>query len=180
LKFRGEILVVADVSRRGHTFHMDILLPAHVLVSLIGIASGVVILFGFFHSNRLDGWTALFMATTAATSASGFLFPIHGVTPGIVVGIISLVVLAIATIARYALHMAGAWRKIYVITAMIALYLNCFVLIAQLFRRVPFLTALAPTQSEPPFAVAQGVLLLAFVILTIMAASRFRTPIPAV
>jgi hypothetical protein len=159
---------------------MDILLPAHVLVSLVGIASGLVVVFGFFHANRLDGWTALFMATTAATSASGFLFPIHGITPGIVVGIISLVVLAIATVARYALHMAGAWRKIYVITAMSALYLNCFVLIAQLFRRVPFLTALAPTQSEPPFAVAQGVLLIAFVILTILAASRFRTPLQTI
>jgi hypothetical protein len=159
---------------------MDILLPAHVLVSLIGIASGFVVLFGFFHANKLDGWTALFLATTIATSASGFLFPFHGVTPGIVVGAISLVVLAITTIARYALHMAGAWRKVYVITAMIALYLNCFVLVAQLFRRVPFLTALAPTQSEPPFAVAQGALLLAFVILTIMAARRFRAPLPTV
>jgi hypothetical protein len=152
---------------------MDILLPAHVLVSLIGIATGFVVLFGFFHANKLDVWTAIFMATTAATSASGFLFPIHGITPGIVVGIISLVVLTVATIARYARHMAGAWRKTYVITAMIALHLNCFVLIAQLFRRVPFLTALAPTQSEPPFAVAQIALLLAFVILTIMAAKKF-------
>jgi hypothetical protein len=175
-----EFRVVAPMIRWAHTSLMDILLPAHVLVSLIGIASGFVVLFGFFHANRLDGWTAIFMVTTAATSASGFLFPIHGLTPGIVVGIISLVVLAIATIARYACHMAGAWRKIYVITAMIALYLNCFVLVAQLFRRVPFLTAMAPTESEPPFAVAQGVLLVAFVVLTIMAASRFRASVRAV
>jgi hypothetical protein len=123
-----------------------------VIVSLIGIASGFAVLFGLFRANGLDGWTALFMATTAATSASGFLFPI----------------------------MAGAWRKIYVINAMIALYLNCFVLIAQLFRRVPFLTARAPTQSEPPFAVAQGVLVLAFVILTIMAASGSAPPLHTV
>ena len=156
---------------------MDILLPAHVLVSLVGIAAGIVVLFGFFHASRLDGWTALFLVTTAATSASGFLFPIHGVTPGIVIGVISLVILAIAAMARYARHMAGAWRSVYVISAMIALYLNCFVLVVQLFRHVPFLTTLAPTQSEPPFAVAQGVLLVAFVVLTIMAASRFRAPL---
>lgn len=155
---------------------MDILLPAHVAVSLIGIASGLVVLLGFFRGSSFDGWTALFMVTTAATSASGFLFPIHGVTPGIVVGVVSLVILAISTIARYVRHMAGAWRKVYVITAMIALYLNCFVLIAQLFRRVPFLAVVAPTQSERPFAVAQGALLVVFVILTIMAASRFRAP----
>jgi hypothetical protein len=155
---------------------MTILLPFHVLVSLIGIASGFVVLFGLFQSKRLDGWTALFLTTTVATSATGFLFPFNGITPGIVLGIISLVVLAIAIPARYAFHMAGAWRKIYVITAMLALYLNCFVLVVQLFRRVGFLKALAPTQSEPPFAAAQIVLLLLFVVLTVMATTRFREP----
>jgi hypothetical protein len=153
---------------------MTILLPFHVLVSLIGIASGFVVLFGLFQSKRLDGWTALFLTTTVLTSATGFLFPFHAITPGIVLGIISLVVLAIAIPARYAFHMSGAWRKIYVITAMLALYLNCFVLVVQLFRRVAFLKELAPTQSEPPFAVAQIAVLLLFVVLTVMATAKFH------
>ena len=146
----------------------------HVVISLIGIASGLVVMFGLLVGRRLKGWTALFLISTVLTSVTGFFFPFHGVTPAIVVGIISLVLLAVAIVARYARHLAGAWRWIYVVTAMISLYLNVFVLIVQLFQKVPALKALAPTQSEPPFAVTQLVVLALFVLLTIIAAIRFR------
>lgn len=116
----------------------------------------------------------MFLISTALTSVTGFFFPFHGVTPAVIVGIISVVLLAIAIVARYARHLAGSWRWIYVVTAMIALYLNVFVLVVQLFQKVPALKAMAPTQSEPPFAVAQLVVLALFVLLTIVAAIRFR------
>jgi hypothetical protein len=146
----------------------------HVLISLIGIASGLVVMLGLLVGRKLNGWTALFLISTAATSLTGFFFPFHGITPGIIVGIISLVILAVAILARYARHLAGPWRWIYVITAMSAFYLNVFVLIAQLFQKVPALKALAPTQSEPPFAITQLVVLVLFVLLTIIAAIKFR------
>ena len=146
----------------------------HVVISLIGIVSGLVVMFGLLAGQKLNRWTALFLISTVATSVTGFFFPFHGVTPAIVVGIISLVLLAVATVARYARHLAGAWRWIYVVTAMISLYLNVFVLVVQLFQKVPALKALAPTQSEPPFAVTQLVVLALFVLLTIIAAIKFR------
>src|SRR6202521_1777012 len=146
----------------------------HVVISFIGIVSGLVVMFGLLVGRRLNGWTALFLISTLLTSMTGFFFPFHGVTPAIVVGIISLVLLAVAIVARYARHLAGAWRWIYVVTAMISLYLNVFVLIVQLFQKVPALKALAPTQSEPPFLVAQLVALVLFVVLTILAAKGFR------
>jgi len=146
----------------------------HVVISLIGILTGVVVLIGLISGRRLNRWTAWFLASTVATSATGFFFPFHGVTPGIIVGIISLLLLAVAIFARYFRRFVGAWRWIYVVTAMIALYLNVFVLIAQLFQKVPSLKALAPTQTEPPFLVAQLSTLLIFVLLTIAAAIRFR------
>src|SRR5258708_6124921 len=146
----------------------------HVVISLIGIASGLVVVFGLLGARKLNRWSAVFLLSTVATSATGFFFPFHGVTPAIVVGLISLVVLAVAILARYARHLAGAWRWIYVVTVMIALYLNVFVLIVQLFQKVPALKALAPTQSEPPFAVTQLVVLALFVVLTIIAAIKFR------
>ena len=146
----------------------------HVVISLIGIASGLVVMFGLLVARKLNRWSALFLISTVATSVTGFFFPFHGVTPAIVVGIISLVVLAVAILARYGRHLAGAWRWIYVVTVMIALYLNVFVLIVQLFQKVPALKTLAPTQSEPPFAVTQLVVLVVFVVLTIMAAFKFR------
>lgn len=146
----------------------------HVIISLIGILSGLVVMFGFLVGQKLNRWTALFLISTVATSVTGFFFPFHGVTPAIVVGIISLVLLAIAIFARYARHLAGPWRWIYVVSAMTALYLNVFVLVVQLFQKVPALKALAPTQSEPPFAVTQLVVLALFVLLTIIAAIRFR------
>jgi hypothetical protein len=146
----------------------------HVIISLIGIGSGLIVLFGMFGGKRLDGMTALFLATTALTSLTGFGFPFEHVTPGIILGILSLVVLAIAIPARYSLRMAGKWRTIYVITAVIALYFNCFVLIAQSFLKIPALHALAPKGNEPPFAIAQGILLVLFIVAGTLAVKRFR------
>jgi hypothetical protein len=155
-------------------FGMTPLTFFHVLLSLIGIFAGFIAVFGMIGGKRLDSWTSLFLATTALTSITGFFFPFHGLTPGYYVGAISLVVLAVAIPARYVKHPAGAWRKIYAVTASIALYLNVFVLIAQLFMKVPSLHALAPTGSEPPFLVTQSVVLALFVVLTIAAAIKFR------
>ena len=146
----------------------------HVVISLIGIVSGLVVMSGLLVGQKLNRWSALFLISTALTSVTGFFFPFHGVTPAIVVGLISLVLLAIAIVARYARHLAGAWRWIYVLSVMIALYLNIFVLVVQLFQKVPALKAMAPTPSEPPFAVTQLVVLALFVLLTIVAAVKFR------
>ena len=147
----------------------------HVLISLVAIASGMVVGLGLVGGKRMDGLTALFLTTTVLTSVTGFLFPYKGVTPGIIVGIISMVMLAIAIYARYPKQMAGGWRKTYVITAMIALWLNVFVLLVQSFEKVPALHALAPTQKEPPFAIAQVTVMLIFIIWTVLAAKRFHS-----
>ena len=149
----------------------------HVIISLIGIGSGFAVLLGMFSSKRLDGLTGLFLLTTVLTSVTGFGFPFEHLLPSHKVGIISLVMLAIAILARYSFHMVGKWRWIYVVTAVLALYLNVFVLVVQSFRRVPALHAMAPTQSEPPFAIAQGIVLVIFIVLTIFAAKRFH-PVP--
>jgi hypothetical protein len=146
----------------------------HVLLSLIGIFSGFVVVFGMLTAEKLDGWTALFLWTTVLTSVTGFLFPFHGLLPSHVLGIISLPVLPVAIYARYSRQLAGGWRSTYVITAMIALYLNVFVLVAQLFMKVPALKAMAPTQSEPPFKMTQLVVLVVFVVLTIAAVKKLR------
>jgi hypothetical protein len=146
----------------------------HVVLSLVGIGSGLVVTYGLLASNRLDGWTALFLTTTAATSVTGFFVPFHQFLPSHAVGLLSLIVLGIAILARYRFHLAGGWRRTYVIAAVIALYFNCFVLIAQLFLKVPSLKSLAPTQSEPPFQVAQLFLLLLFALLGISAAIKFH------
>jgi len=150
----------------------------HVVVSLVGIGSGLVVLAGLLTGKRLDGWTALFLATTVATSVTGFGFPFFGFLPSHGVGIVSLVVLAVAIVARYVQHLAGAWRWVYAAAAVVALYLNVFVLIVQLFRKVPALAATAPTQSEPPFLVTQLVVMALFVMLAIAAPKKFR-PGPA-
>jgi len=146
----------------------------HVIISLVAIVSGLVVLVGMLRVSRLPGWTALFLATTILTSVTGFMFPISGVTPAIVLGLISIVILVIALAALYLKQLSGAWRWIYVTTALAALYFNVFVLIVQAFQKVPALQKLAPTQSEPPFQIAQGVTLLAIVILGTMAVRRFR------
>ena len=146
----------------------------HVVLSLVGIASGLVVAFGLLAGKRLDGWTALFLATTVATSVSGFGFPFDHLLPSHKVGIISLVVLTVAILARYAFHLAGGWRRIYVISAVTALYLNVFVGVVQAFLKVPALKALAPKQTEPPFLVTQLAVLVIFIVITILAAKRFR------
>lgn len=146
----------------------------HVLISLVGIGSGLIVMFGLLTGKRLDGMTAVFLATTVLTSVTGFGFPFEQLLPPHKVGIISLVILAIAIPARYVFHLVGAWRWIYVVGAATALYLNVFVLIVQAFLKVPALKALAPTQQEPPFLVAQLVVLVLFVGLTILAVKRFH------
>jgi hypothetical protein len=156
---------------------MKTLILIHVAISLVGILTGLVVMFGLLTAKRFEGWTRLFLGTTIATSVTGFFFPFNGLTPGIIVGIISLVVLALAVFARYGRHLAGAWRWIYVVTAMVALYLNVFVLIAQLFEKVPALRVLAPTQTEAPFAVVQLLTLAVFLVSTIFAANRFRVAV---
>jgi hypothetical protein len=146
----------------------------HVIISLIGIASGFIVLFGLLNGRLFGPWNSLFLITTVLTSVTGFGFPNTKVTPGIVLGILSLIALAIAIFALYARHLSGAWRRTYAITAMIALYFNVFVLIAQLFEKVPAIHALAPTQTEAPFKVAQILLLVLFAILISVAAKKFR------
>ena len=146
----------------------------HTAISLIAIASGLIVLAGMLRARRLPGWTAVFLVTTLLTSVTGFMFPINGLTPAIVFGLISIVILAIALAALYLKHLSGAWRWIYVTTALVALYLNVFVLIVQSFQKLPALQKLAPTQSEPPFLIAQAAALIAFLILGAMAARKFR------
>lgn len=145
----------------------------HVLISLVGIASGFVVMYGFLVSKRFNGWTALFLVTTVLTSVTGFGFPFEHLSPGIIIGILSLVVLTIAIIGRYGMQLRGAGRWIYVVSASVALYFNVFVLVVQSFEKVPALKALAPTQKEPPFAIAQLLVLALFVVLTVFAVKRF-------
>jgi len=146
----------------------------HVVISLIGIASGLVVLLGMLSGKKSNGWIALFLLTTVLTSATGYLFPAPKILPSHIVGAISLVVLATAIVALYAKHLAASWRWIYIVTALLALYLNCFVAVIQAFMKVPFLQPLAPTQSEPPFAIAQGILLLVFIVTGFTAVRRWR------
>jgi hypothetical protein len=146
----------------------------HTLISLVGIATGFVVLYEMWGNRRADRWTAWFLVTTILTSASGFLLPAVKFMPSHAVAILSLVILAACCYARYVKRMAGAWRLGYVLTAVAALYFNVFVLVAQLFLKVPALHELAPQGSEPPFAIAQAVVLVAFVAAGIVAARRFH------
>ena len=151
----------------------------HVIISLIAIVSGVIVMSGLLGSNGRPGMTAIFLLFTILTSATGFLFPFEKLLPSHMIGILSLVLLAIACIALYAMKLSGPWRWIYVVTAMTSLYLNVFVLVIQAFLKVPTLHALAPSvpPSEPPFAIIQGIVLLFFVLVIIGAVRRFR-PMP--
>jgi hypothetical protein len=160
------------------TLGLELLTIVHVALSLVGIAAGGVVAYGFIRGKRLDVWAAVFLSTTTATSLTGFLFPIEHFTPGLAIGILSLLVLGPVIFARYGRHLAGPWRPVYVIGSLVALYFNVFVLIVQSFMKVGVLSALAPTQSEPPFAVTQLVALVAFVVIGIVAVRRFR-PAPA-
>jgi hypothetical protein len=150
------------------------LLQVHVVLSLIGIASGFVMLYGLVTGRPFGGWTALFLATTILTSVTGFPLPPFGFDPPRAVGTLSLVLLAFAVLALYAFHLAGAWRWIYVVTAIASLYLNVFVGVIQAFLKVPAIHDLAPTQTEPPFLIAQGAVLLLFVVLGLMALKKFH------
>ena len=150
----------------------------HVVISLIAIATGIVVALAMVGGRELPGLTAIFLATTVLTTVTGFLFPISALTPALAVGAISAVILAIALLALYAFRLAGHWRWIYVVTAMAALYLNVFVLVVQSFQKLEVLQPLAPTQSEPPFVAAQAAVLVAFIVLGILAAIRYR-PAPA-
>jgi hypothetical protein len=145
----------------------------HVLISLVGIGTGFVVMYGFLTGKRLEYWTAIFLTFTILTSVTGFLFPIEHFTPGLAIGILSMLVLGVALVARYQKHMIGPWRTTYVICAIIAQYFNFFVLIVQSFQKVPALAALA-TQSEAPFLVTQLLALALFVALAIGALIRFR------
>ncbi|MEA2913888.1 MAG: hypothetical protein QOJ15_5969 [Bradyrhizobium sp.] len=154
----------------------------HVIISLIGIASGIIVMFGLLGSRRMPGMTAIFLLFTILTSATGFLIPpllSEKLLPSHMIGILSLVLLAVACFALYVKKLSGAWRSIYVVTAMTSLYLNIFVLVIQAFLKVPALHALAPSvpPSEPPFAILQGIVLVFFVIVIIGAIRRFR-PMP--
>jgi len=145
----------------------------HVAISLIGIASGLVVIGAMIGARRVPAVTALFLVATVLTSVTGFLFPFHGVTPGIVIGILSLIVLLIAIVALYGRGLAGVWRGTYVISASVALYFNVFVFIVQSFEKVPALKTIAPTQASPVFALTQLVVMAILVLLTILAYKRF-------
>lgn len=159
--------MILGMSKATYTF-------LHVLISLVGIGSGAVVMFGFLTRRRLDGWTAVFLATTALTSLTGFAFPFVRLLPSHILGALPLAVLAVVIPARYVFHLAGAWRWIYVVGAALALYLNVFVAVVQAFLKVPALQALAPTQTEPPFLAAQLVVMAVFMALTIVATKRFH------
>ena len=146
----------------------------HVVLSLIGMLAGAFMLYGLLSARASSGWTALFLATTILTSASGFPLPPFGFDPARAVGVLSLGLLALAAIALYGFGLGGLWRLIYIGAAVAAFYLNVFVGVTQAFQKLPFLKPLAPTLSEPPFLIAQMVVLAAFVVLGILAMTRFR------
>ena len=146
----------------------------HTLISLIAIFTGIVVLCGLLTGNPLDGWTKWFLITAVATTVTGFLFPFHGVTPAIILGIITVPVLAITIYARYSRRLFGTWRWVYVLGAVMSLYFNLFVLVVQAFEKVPALHAIAPTQTESPFQLTQFVVLVASILLAIVAVIRFH------
>jgi hypothetical protein len=154
---------------------MDAVLITHVVISLLGIASGYVVIAGMLQGLRLPRWTAFFLVTTVLTSVTGFAFPFVKLLPSHILAVLSLIVLAIAIYAFYSRKLAGRWRATYVITAIIAQYLNVFVLIVQAFMKLPPLKALAPTQTEPPFAIAQAVNLVAFLVLGYLATKQIQS-----
>ena len=151
----------------------------HVAISLIAIACGVLVTIGMWRAQRVPLWTAVFLVTSVATSVTGFLFHSKSFGPAHVVGVISLVILALALVALYGYRLTGAWRWIYVASALAAFYLNVFVAVVQAFQKVPFLNALAPKGSEPPFAITQLVVVAGFIALGVIAARRFHPGEPA-
>jgi hypothetical protein len=155
------------------------MLQIHVVLSLIGIASGFAVLYGLLTGRTFGGWTFVFLVATILTSLSGFPLEPPGFDPPRAVGLMSLALLAAAVVAFYAFHLAGPWRWAYIVTAIAALYLNVFVGVTQAFQKVPFLRPLAPTQSEPPFAAGQLIVLLAFIVLAAVAVIRFHPEVKA-
>ena len=145
----------------------------HVIISIIELAAGAAVLIGLLTGSR-SSLTAVFLVTAALTDITGFLFPFHGVTPGIILGVLSLVVIGVATLAFYSFHLQGAWRAVYAISAVMVLYFDAFVAVAQAFQKVPALHALAPTGKEPAFAAAQGLLLVVAIVAGFFCVRRFR------
>lgn len=146
----------------------------HVFLSLIGIGAGIFIIYGLLNSLRLGILTALFLVTTVLTSVTGFLFPFNGITPGIILGILSMIALILAIVALYVKTLAGPWRGTYVVSVCVAFYFNFFVLVAQGFAKVPALHSIAPTQTAPGFAFAQLAVLVIFILLTVRALKKFH------
>lgn len=157
-------------------FGVSSLQTFHVLISLVGVASGIAVVLGLFSSSRMSFLTAIFLLTTLLTNLTGFLFPLNGFTPAVDVGILGTIIIAVCLTARYLKRMENGWRGVYVVTAVLSLYLNLFVLVVQFFLKVPALHAYAPTGSEPPFAVVQGLVLLACVAAGLLAFKRFHPP----
>lgn len=158
-------------------FGVSSLQTFHVLISIVGIASGLAVVWGLLSSSRMSTLTAVFLLTTLLTNLTGFLFPFKGFTPAIGVGIAGTIVVAVCLAARYLKRLENGWRGVYVVTAVLSLYFNLFVLVVQLFQKVPALNAYAPTGSEPPFAVVQGIVLLACLAAGFLAFRRFH-PLP--
>jgi len=156
---------------------MSPLLFVHVLVSLIGIATGIAVAHWLVTGKPHAGWTVIFLMTTILTSLTGFPLPATQLLPSHILGIISIVLLSIAVAALYIYRLRGAWRWMYVLSAIIALYLNVFVGVVQSFQKIAFLTRLAPTQSEPPFLVAQIAVLAIFLVVGVLAVRRFEDPV---
>lgn len=146
----------------------------HVIISLIGIFAGLVVVYGMLTGRTSNGWIGLFLGMTILTSVTGYFFPFDKILPSHIVGAISLVVLVIACVGFYAKHLVGTWRWVFVVTSVIALWFNCFVAVVQAFQKIPLLQALAPTQSEPPFMVAQIAVLLIFIVIGVLAVRRWR------
>jgi len=146
----------------------------HVFLSLVGLGAGIFIVYGLLTSRRLSILTSLFLVTTVATSLTGFLYPFNGITPGIILGILSMIVLVLAIVALYVKKLAGPWRGTYVVTVMLAYYFNFFVLVAQSFAKVPPLHSIAPTQASPGFGFTEAAVLVIFILLTIRAFKKFH------
>jgi hypothetical protein len=151
----------------------------HTAIALGGILTGFVVLAGLLAGKRLDGWTRWFLLTTVATTVTGFLFPYHGITPAIILGIITVPILAITIYARYARDLRAGWRWVYIIGAVLSLYLNVFVGIVQSFQKIPALKAIAPTQTERPFQITQLIALCIFIVLTLVGILRFKVETPS-
>ena len=147
----------------------------HVVLSLIGIFAGLVVVGGLIAGRRLDGWIGLFLVTTILTNVTGFVFPFRILLPSHILGGLSLLLLPLTIAALYWKHLTGAWRQVFVVTTVLALYFNVFVLLVQLFQKMPALIVLAPTQKEPPFLVTQLIVLALFVWMGRAAVRGFRT-----